>query len=193
MKKIIIGKSGTGKSKQCMEIAKSYGGTVVYLNAVVNAENFYKPYGLYEDFTVCHYEKTVCMENNKKYFISPEPSSDPDIIIVAEKKHLFRKTEPAITMPALPYVMSLDSAVKLFAFGEKNDYTRNIDTELLLIMDDGYWEASKENRALLLWQLSHSKRDIVITVTHPEDLVNAPLTANMLADLSNYWDVEFLQ
>jgi len=59
MKKIIIGKSGTGKSKQCMEIAKSYCGTVVYLNAIVNTESSYRPYGLYEDFTVCHYEKTV--------------------------------------------------------------------------------------------------------------------------------------
>ena len=192
MKKIIVGKSGTGKSKQCMEIAKFYCGTVVYLNIIPYAERYYEIYGLNENFIVCHYEKTIRMENNKKYFFSPVPSSEK-MIMLPEKKHFFKKTEPAITVPTRPYILELDDAVNLFASGENNDYTRNIDNSLLIIMDDGYWEAADKNNALLLWQLSHSKRDIVITVSNPEDLVNAPLTDAMSVDLSKYWDVEILR
>lgn len=193
MKKILVGKSGSGKSKACFEIAKSYDGTVVYLNNIVNAEKYYAPYGLYENYIVGHYEKTLHLENNKKYFISPEPSKEPDTVILPERKRLFKKPIPAVTWPAHPYVLPSNEAVLLFAQGKENDYVRNINTSLLLVMDDGYWESSQEDRALLLWQLSHSDRDIVITVTEPDDLVNSTLTAEMLEDLSRYWEVEFLQ
>lgn len=78
MKKLIISGSGTGKSKKCFEAATAYNGTVVYLNGVPKAENMYirrghmKP----DDFIIMHFGEDFSLENNKKYFISPENGSD---------------------------------------------------------------------------------------------------------------------
>lgn len=161
MKRIIVGKSGTGKSKWCFEIADKYKGTVVYLSGVPY-DGAYEKYGYIGDYEISTLQQTVFMENNKKYFIAPENFGD---------------------------YMPLSDVVSLFGLEIDNIFTRKINTKLLLIIDDSYWERSKENKALLLWKLTHVNTDVIITIWDWKDLLDVNITEGMYGDIRRNWEI----
>lgn len=164
MKKIIIGKTGTGKSKMCFDIANKYKGTVAYLSNVCIAEKHYEKFGVLKDYEVHKLTKSIFMENFKKYFIIPAKESS-----------------------------SLNSLVPILGLDLKNDFTQKLTSNILLIIDDGLWGVC-DNKALLLWKLSHSNTDILVTVSDWEELLNdSEISEKMKKDIRQKWKVIELQ
>ena len=157
MKEIIISGTGTGKSTKCFEVAKAYNGTVVYLNGVPRAETLYARFGrtIPDDFIVRHFGEIFCIENNKKYFISPA-SREGKVV---------------------------------FDFNDmENNYFKNIDTDLLLIIDDNFWCNYCDDKATSLKVLTSSKRDIILTMDHINTLLEGKLTQETISEIIACWN-----
>lgn len=156
---IIIGKSGTGKSKTCFDLAKKYVGTVIYLSDCCLAENYYQKFGALNNFEVHQLSKTIRLQDGKKYFFVP-----------ANNNHI-------------------GNMIPLLGLDKNNDFTQNLHGKSLLIIDDGLWERCAD-KTLLLWKLSYSSMDIVITVSDWNELLgDDEISGRMKKDIGRKWNI----
>lgn len=164
IKKIIIGESGIGKSKECFQLANKYKGTVVYFSGVAKSENFYQNNEEFRNFIVADKNRNIHLENGKKYFFSPENATKCRLLI------------EDITM--------------LFAEKNVNDFTGELTNNILVIIDDDYWRFQKNvYRNLLL--MGMAENDVIITAQSLHDLFDERIPEQKIIQLCNRcgWEV----
>lgn len=166
IKKIIIGESGIGKSRECFRLANQYKGTVVYFSGIAISERFYQNNEEFRNFIVADKNRNIHLEDGKKYFFSPEN--------------------------ATKCRLSIEDITMLFAEKSVNDFTRELTNNILVIIDDDYWRFQKnEYRNLLL--MGMAENDVIITAQSLHDLFAEQISKEKAVQICKQCGWEFFE
>lgn len=161
-KTIIMGRSGSGKSFKAINMAIQNKGTTIITNGCCDMERYTEVFPLLKT-------KFSAMEGDRAF--------------AAEHNRNYFIEHNTLDNDSAGFVNALIFGCGFGSYGK--------DKHAMAIFDDGAWYAQK-NKLLVLWQFSHEKCQIVITVDSWEDLLDMSeneITDEMKNDILKYWNV----